>query len=93
MPRLVRLGATGPIKIDPAQWPRDDQGNLKAIWICACGLSPKFPFCDGTHKACKDEEPGVEYSYATGLRMPISATPRCKQASEQSCTKPSSPPQ
>jgi CDGSH-type Zn-finger protein len=80
MPRLVRHDATGPIKIDPTQWPRDEKGNHKTIWICACGLSPKFPFCDGTHKACKDEEPGVDYTYAAGVRTPSQQSPGCGPA-------------
>lgn len=64
MARLVRLEATGPIKIDPAQFPRDEQGNLKAIWICACGLTSTPPFCDKTHKtACKNEQAGTVYEY------------------------------
>ena len=58
MARLVRHEETSPIKIDPATWPRDENGNLKTIFICACGISSKFPFCDGTHKGCKGEEVG-----------------------------------
>lgn len=54
MARLVRREATGPIKIEPSD---------KPIWVCGCGLSKKFPFCDGTHKACAKEEPGVLYVY------------------------------
>lgn len=46
MPRLVRHDATGPIKIEPQD---------KPIFVCACGLSKKFPLCDGSHKGCKDE--------------------------------------
>jgi CDGSH-type Zn-finger protein len=63
MARLVRLEATGPIKIDPAQFPRDEQGNLKPIWICACGLSSNPPFCDKSHNACKHEQAGTLYEY------------------------------
>lgn len=60
MPRLIRLEATGPIKIDPASFPRDEQGNLKPMFICACGLSKNMPFCDGTHKVCRtNEQPGM----------------------------------
>ena len=50
MARLVKLDATGPIRIDPQE---------KPVFICACGLTKNFPFCDGTHKKCKDEEPGA----------------------------------
>ena len=41
---------------------RDPQGNLKPFFVCACGLSSKFPFCDGSHKGCS-EEPGRLYRY------------------------------
>lgn len=73
MPRLVRLNATGPIKIEPAAFPRDEQGNLKPIWICACGLSASMPYCDKAHKVCKDEDPGVVYRYdtTTGTRTEV----------------------
>lgn len=64
MPRLVRLEAQGPIKLDPADFPRDEQGNLKPIFICACGLSQRMPFCDGAHKVCRaSEQPGRLYVY------------------------------
>lgn len=63
MPRLVRIDATGPVKIEPAEFPRDEQGNLKPIWICACGLSVTMPFCDKSHKVCKDETAGIVYRY------------------------------
>lgn len=54
MPRLVRFEATGPIRIDPQD---------KPVFICGCGLTRNFPFCDGTHKACKDEDPAKIYCY------------------------------
>ncbi|MFG0292347.1 MAG: CDGSH iron-sulfur domain-containing protein [Phycisphaerales bacterium JB065] len=54
MPRLVRFEATGPIRIDPQD---------KPVFVCACGLSAKFPFCDGRHKICKDEDPATVYRY------------------------------
>lgn len=64
MARLIRHEATGPVKIDPATWPRDEQGNLKPIFVCACGLSQNFPFCDGAHKACRaSEAAGKLYVY------------------------------
>lgn len=61
MARLVQFEATGPIKVEPSD---------KPLFVCACGLSRKFPFCDGTHKACRDEEAGKIYRYdpATGVR-------------------------
>ncbi len=56
MPRLVRHDADGPIRIDPQD---------KPVFVCGCGLTKNFPFCDGTHKACKDETPGVVSVYDT----------------------------
>lgn len=67
MARYVRLDAVGPFKIMPEQFPRDEQGNLKAMFVCACGLSRKMPFCDGTHKACRTaEREGMVYTYDAG---------------------------
>lgn len=56
MARMVRLEASGPIKIDPSTLPRDEAGNLKPIWVCACGLSQNLPYCDGSHKPCRGVE-------------------------------------
>lgn len=76
MPRFIRIDATGPIKIEPAQFPRDEQGNLKPISICACGLSQKFPICDGAHKGCRvSEEPGYVYTYDPVTKQVIGRTP------------------
>lgn len=54
MPRLVRHEATGPIRIDPQE---------KPVFICGCGLTSNSPFCDGSHKFCKNEEEGKVYVY------------------------------
>jgi CDGSH-type Zn-finger protein len=54
MTRLIRHDADEPYRIDP----RD-----KPVFVCACGLSQDLPFCDGSHKACKNEEPGMLYVY------------------------------
>lgn len=54
MARLVRHTLTRPIKIEPQE---------TVISICACGLSQKFPFCDGAHKSCVDEKEGRLYVY------------------------------
>lgn len=54
MPRLVPHHLDGPIKIDPQD---------KPVFICGCGLTKNFPFCDGAHKACKAEEAGKVYVY------------------------------
>jgi len=60
MARLVRYDGTGPIKVEPQE---------KPVFICACGLTKNLPFCDGTHKCCRDEEEGKTYRYnADGTR-------------------------
>ncbi len=54
MARLVRHTLKTPIKIEPQD---------RTISVCACGLSAKFPFCDGAHKSCADEKDGRIYVY------------------------------
>lgn len=64
MPRFIRIDATGPIKIEPEQFPRDAQGELRPIFICACGLTKTTPICDGAHKVCRaNEDPNFVYTY------------------------------
>ncbi|HVU63653.1 MAG TPA: CDGSH iron-sulfur domain-containing protein [Phycisphaerales bacterium] len=64
MPRLVRLTATGSIKIGPTD---------KPISICACGLSRTFPICDGTHKQARlaETDPNALYVYDPDRRTII----------------------
>ncbi len=54
MPRLIRHDATGPIEVKPQE---------KSVWICACGLTQNLPYCDGSHKPTRQEEPGKCYLY------------------------------
>ncbi|MEQ9616419.1 MAG: CDGSH iron-sulfur domain-containing protein [Phycisphaerales bacterium] len=54
MARIVRLEASGPIKVEPQD---------KPVWICGCGLSQNLPYCDGSHTACKNETEGKVYIY------------------------------
>jgi len=54
MPRLVRIDGDGPYRIDPQD---------KPVFVCGCGLTNNAPFCDGSHKACKAEEPDTLYVY------------------------------
>jgi CDGSH-type Zn-finger protein len=88
MPRIVKFDAMGPIKIDPnlkvgetppapnvIAWPRDEAGNLKVVSVCACGISSRFPFCDGTHKQCKTEDPGCVYQYDPVTKQVVEKTP------------------
>ncbi|MGA0173607.1 MAG: CDGSH iron-sulfur domain-containing protein [Phycisphaerales bacterium] len=66
MARLIRTEATGPIRIDPQD---------KPVFICACGLSANFPFCDGTHKVCKSEEAGTLYRYDPETKQVMKTEP------------------
>lgn len=88
MPRDVRHTATTHIKIDPnlkpgetppnpntIPWPRHDDGSLKVLSICACGISATYPFCDGAHKICKTEDPTCLYRYDPTTKAVISKTP------------------
>jgi CDGSH-type Zn-finger protein len=54
MARLIRHDADGPYRIDPQD---------KPVFVCACGLSKDLPHCDGSHKACRNEQAGTLYVY------------------------------
>ncbi|MEO0715957.1 MAG: CDGSH iron-sulfur domain-containing protein [Planctomycetota bacterium] len=54
MARIIRMEGTGPVKVEPQD---------KPVFVCACGLTKNFPFCDGSHKPCKDEAEGKTYRY------------------------------
>jgi CDGSH iron-sulfur domain-containing protein 1 len=59
MPRMIRLTNLVPMKITAADIPEG-----KAISLCTCGLSQKFPLCDGAHKRAREtEQPGILYTY------------------------------
>ncbi|WP_227357057.1 CDGSH iron-sulfur domain-containing protein [Haladaptatus salinisoli] len=67
MAREVRHAATGPLKLDEEDFD-DEKGNVA---LCLCGLSDDYPFCDGTHRATRDEEEGVVYRYEDGERRVV----------------------
>ncbi len=71
MARIIRNERTGPFKIEPKDFPKDG----KSLFICGCGLSAKMPICDGTHKACTDEESTKLYLYEDGGRREVPQPP------------------
>lgn len=75
MARVVRFEKTDPVKIDPATLPLDAEGKQKPIFVCACGISARYPLCDGSHKACRMETPGQLYTYQPGTTNVIEQRP------------------
>jgi len=62
MARLVKFTKNKPLEIE---------GKDKTIFICQCGLSQNFPFCDGHHEKTQDEKEGKIYIYNEETRIEI----------------------
>jgi CDGSH-type Zn-finger protein len=63
MARLVKHERNGPYEIP--------EGTELPAYICGCGLSRNKPFCDGSHKKTRDENPGETYIYDQNGRVCI----------------------
>ena len=55
MARIVRHDRNTPYEVA--------EGTELPVYICACGLSKNKPFCDGSHKKTRDENPADVYVY------------------------------
>ena len=63
MARIVIHTRKAPIPV------KDSRGVTVAA-ICMCGLSKKYPYCDGSHIKTRDEEEGKIYIYdSQGTRI------------------------
>jgi CDGSH-type Zn-finger protein len=55
MARMIRHERNSPYEVP--------EGTELPLYICACGLSKNKPFCDGSHKKTRDENPTDVYFY------------------------------
>jgi CDGSH iron-sulfur domain-containing protein 3 len=63
MARMVRHEKNAPYEVP--------EGTELPLYICACGLSKNKPFCDGSHKKTRDENPSDVYVYDDNSRVRV----------------------
>jgi CDGSH iron-sulfur domain-containing protein 3 len=63
MARMIRHEKNAPYEVP--------EGTELPIYICACGLSKNKPFCDGSHKKTRDENPTDVYLYDDMSRVRV----------------------
>ncbi|QNN22411.1 CDGSH iron-sulfur domain-containing protein [Planctomycetales bacterium ZRK34] len=69
MTRIVKHTATGPLEVKPSD---------QSTWICMCGLSKNYPFCDGGHKLARQQETdGKVYVYENDTAREIEDPGNC----------------
>ena len=57
MARIVKMKDHKPLAIKKSEMEED------VLWVCRCGLSADWPWCDSSHKLAREEEPGKTYRY------------------------------
>lgn len=71
MTRIVELADKDPLVIE---------GKDGDVYVCRCGLSKDWPYCDSSHSRARKEEPGKTYMYhreepGGGLKQEILSDP------------------
>lgn len=63
MARIIKHTSNSPYQIEPSD---------KSTFVCMCGLSNNYPFCDGAHKLAKNQEADAQlYLYDGETAQPI----------------------
>jgi CDGSH-type Zn-finger protein len=76
--RIVTHERTGPYKMKVRNLPGAEKLDPDSkvlelpIEFCGCGLSHDKPFCDGSHRITKDEDPSQIYVYSESKERVIS---------------------